>query len=87
MVSARRLKSSSQANRGQRLVYKGREEEALHVLAALSDLPEEDEKIQSEFQAVKDVVFEMSTGGFKTCFETNKNRNFHRTALAYVNQM
>ena len=36
-----------------RLIYKGRDEEALQVLAALSDLPEDDEKVQSEFQAVR----------------------------------
>lgn len=69
------------------LVLKGREDDALQVLCALSDLPPEDKKIQSEFQAVKDTVFEMSKGGFKDCFKMNRNRNFHRTALAYVNQM
>ncbi|KAF1979344.1 general substrate transporter [Bimuria novae-zelandiae CBS 107.79] len=56
------------------LVLKGREDDALQVLCALSDLPPEDKKIQSE-------------GGFRDCFKMNKNRNFHRTALAYVNQM
>lgn len=69
------------------LVLKGRDDEALSVLAALSDLPEEDQKVQSEFQAVKDVAFEMAKGGFKDCFATNRNRNLHRTILAYVNQM
>ena len=69
------------------LVLKGREEEALEVLAALSDLPPTDKKIEAEFQAVKDVTAEMSRGGFRDCFRRNKNRNFHRTALAYVNQM
>lgn len=69
------------------LVLKGRDEEALHVLACLSDLPEDDPKIQSEFQAVKDVAFEMSKGGFSNCFEVNPNRNLHRTVLGYVNQM
>ena len=70
-----------------RLVLKGRDDEALHVLAALSDLPEDDPKIQSEFKAVKDVAFEMAKGGFRQCFETNRNRNLHRTILGYVNQM
>jgi hypothetical protein len=70
-----------------RLVLKGRDDEALTVLAALSDLPEDDEKVQSEFQAVKDVAYEMSKGGFLDCFKFNENRNFHRTVLAYVNQM
>ncbi|KAK3717853.1 hypothetical protein LTR37_005625 [Vermiconidia calcicola] len=69
------------------LVLKGRDDEALHVLAALSDLPEDDPKIQSEFKAVKDVAFEMAKGGFRQCFETNRNRNLHRTILGYVNQM
>jgi MFS family permease len=69
------------------LILKGRDEDALDVLAALSDLPREDKKIQSEFLAVKDVVFEMSKGGFRECFKFNRNRNFHRTVLAYVNQM
>ena len=69
------------------LVLKGRDQEALEVLCALSDLPPEDEKIQQEFHAVKDTVFEMSKGGFTDCFKMNRNRNFHRTALAYVNQM
>lgn len=57
-----------------RLVLKGRDDEALTVLAALSDLEENDEKVQSEFKAVKDVAFEMSKGGFKNCFELNRNR-------------
>jgi MFS family permease len=69
------------------LVLKGRDDDALDVLAALSNLPREDKKIQSEFRAVKDVVFEMSKGGFRECFKFNRNRNFHRTVLAYVNQM
>lgn len=69
------------------LVLKGRNEEALEVLAALSDLPSDDKKIQAEFQAVKDVALEMSKGDFKDCFKRNKNRNLHRTVLAYVNQV
>ncbi|TKX25582.1 sugar transporter-like protein 12 [Elsinoe australis] len=69
------------------LVLKGQEDEALDVLCALSDLPPEDPKIRSEFQAVKDTVLEMSQGRFVDCFKMNRNRNFHRTVLAYVNQM
>lgn len=79
--------SFPRANITNRLVLKGRDEEALTVLAALSDLPEDDPKVQSEYQAVKDVAFEMDKGGFKNCFETNKNRNLHRTILAYCNQV
>ncbi|SMQ49422.1 unnamed protein product [Zymoseptoria tritici ST99CH_1A5] len=69
------------------LVLKGREDEALEVLCALSDTTEEDPKIQVEFNAVKDTVFEMAQGRFQDCFKLNKNRNLHRTILAYVNQM
>ena len=69
------------------LVLKEREFEALLVLSALSDLPPADIKIQSELQEIKDTVEEMSRGGFLDCFKMNENRNFHRTALAYVNQM
>ncbi|EME84611.1 uncharacterized protein MYCFIDRAFT_134029 [Pseudocercospora fijiensis CIRAD86] len=69
------------------LVLKGREAEALDVLCALSDLPEDDPKIQSEFKAVKDTVLEMAQGRFADCFKLNRNRNFHRTCLGYVNQM
>ncbi|KAL5116709.1 hypothetical protein ACEQ8H_005458 [Pleosporales sp. CAS-2024a] len=69
------------------LILKGRDDEALDVLSALSNLPRDDRKIQAEFRAVKDVVFEMSQGGFMECFKFNRNRNFHRTALGYVNQV
>lgn len=30
---------------------------------------------------------EMSQGGFADCFKMNRNRNLHRTILAYVNQV
>lgn len=63
------------------LVLKGRDGEALDVLCALNNLPKDDKRIRSEFQAVKDTVFEMASGGFKDCFIVNRNRNFHRTAL------
>ncbi|KAK0289464.1 hypothetical protein LTR35_002661 [Friedmanniomyces endolithicus] len=69
------------------LVLKGREARALEVLAALSDLPEDDPAVQDEFKAVKDTVFEMAQGSFSDSFKTNRNRNLHRTILAYVNQM
>lgn len=59
----------------------------MEVLAALNDLPEDDSKVQDEFRAVKDTVIEMAQGRFVDCFALNRNRNFHRTALAYVNQM
>lgn len=69
------------------LILKGRETEAIGVLAALSELPEEDEYVQSEFAAIKDSVLEMSQGTFREVFTMGKDRNFHRAALGYVNQM
>lgn len=56
------------------LILKGRADEAIHVLCALSDLPPEDPKIQAEYQAMKDVVEETSRGSFADCFKRNKNR-------------
>lgn len=68
-------------------MLKGKEEAALEVLCALNDTTEDDQKVQDEFRAVKDTVFEMASGGFSDVFKLNRNRNFHRTVLAYVNQM
>lgn len=59
----------------------------METLCALNDLAPDDPLIRDELKAVNDAVVEMSQGGIKDCFATNKNRNFHRTALAYVNQM
>lgn len=69
------------------LVLRGREDEALEVLSALSDLPGDDPRVQSDFQAVKDAALEMASGSFRDCFKRNENRNLHRTILGYVNQM
>lgn len=69
------------------LILKGREDEAMTVLAALSDLPAEDEYVQSEFIAIKETVLEMAQGGFRDIFTMGKDRNFHRAALGYVNQV
>ncbi|KAK9779846.1 putative General substrate transporter [Seiridium cardinale] len=69
------------------LILKGRDDDAIRVLCALSELPPEDPSIQSDYRAMKDVVFEMSKGSFADCFKRNQNRNLHRTILAYVNQM
>lgn len=69
------------------LILKGREDEALQVLCALFDLPPDDPKVHVEFEAVKDAALETASGSFSDCFKFNENRNFHRTVLAYVNQM
>lgn len=69
------------------LILKGREDEALEVLAALSDLPAEDTYVQNEFVAIKETVLEMAQGSFRDIFTMGKDRNFHRAALGYVNQV
>lgn len=69
------------------LILKGREDEALDVLEALNELPRDDPYIQNEFTAIKDTVLEMSKGSFRDLFTMDENRHFHRTVLAYVNQM
>ena len=69
------------------LILKGHEDEALNVLGALSGLAPDDEFIQNEFVAIKDVVAEMSKGSFRDLFTMTEDRHFHRTVLAYVNQV
>ena len=69
------------------LILKGREDEAMEVLEALNELPRDDPYIQNEFVAIKDTVLEMSKGSFRDLFTMDENRHFHRTVLAYVNQM
>lgn len=69
------------------LVLKGREDEALSVLSALSDLPSDDSSICNEFNAIKDTVFEASHMGLQDLFTQDENRHLHRTLLAYVSQV
>ncbi|KAI1098407.1 general substrate transporter [Jackrogersella minutella] len=69
------------------LILKNREEEALEVLAALADVPNNDKEVTNEFIAIKETVIEMSKGSFRDLFTMDKDRNFHRTLLAVVNQM
>ncbi|KAF2768572.1 general substrate transporter [Teratosphaeria nubilosa] len=59
----------------------------LVVLAALSDLPQEHEDVQSEFVAIKETVLEMAQGSFTDIFAIGRDRNLHRAALGYANQM
>ncbi|GJC99079.1 hexose transporter [Colletotrichum higginsianum] len=65
----------------------GRDQEAKEVIAAIADLPEDDDYCKNEYVVMKKTVEEMSKGSFKDLFTMDKNRNFHRTCIAYVNQM
>jgi hypothetical protein len=69
------------------LVLKGQEDEAMNVLAALNGVDPEDKFVYNEFLAIKDVVVETAQGSFKDLCTMDRDRNFHRVVLAYVNQM
>ncbi|KAI0023633.1 sugar transporter family protein [Xylariomycetidae sp. FL0641] len=69
------------------LILKNREDEAREVLAALADAPVDSLEVHNEFLAIKDTVIEMSKGSFGDLFKMTKDRELHRTLLAYVNQM
>ncbi|CAG8946764.1 unnamed protein product [Penicillium salamii] len=69
------------------LILKGREEEAKEVLACLMGDETDELFIETEFTAIKATVLEMATGSFRDMFTMGEDRHFHRTMLAYVNQM
>lgn len=69
------------------LVLKGKDKEALAVMAALRDVPEEDEVVQAEFKEVKEAVGIAKQFGFKDLFVMGKQRVVHRVALGYFNQV
>jgi len=69
------------------LIFKGKENEAMHVLAALSGETSDSQYVKEEFSAIKDTVLEASKGSFKDLFTMGEDRHFHRVVLAYVNQV
>ncbi|KIW11419.1 hypothetical protein PV08_10719 [Exophiala spinifera] len=69
------------------LILKGHEQEAVEVLAALSEKSVEDRYIAAEFTAIKDTVLEQQKATFRDLFTMDEDRHFHRVVLAYVNQM
>ncbi|GAP83939.1 putative sugar transporter stl1 [Rosellinia necatrix] len=69
------------------LILKNRDDEAREVLAALADTTVDDHLVQNEFLAIKETVIEMSKGSFSDLFKMTKDREFHRTLLAYINQV
>ncbi|KAF7589739.1 hypothetical protein BBP40_003888 [Aspergillus hancockii] len=69
------------------LVLKGREDEAKEVLGALLGDETDPTFVQTEFTAIKATVLEMAKGSFRDMFTMDEDRHFHRTVLAYVNQM
>ena len=69
------------------LILKNREEEAREILAALSDVELTHHSVDNDVIAIKETVEEMSKGKFSDLFTMDKDRNLHRTLLAYTNQM
>lgn len=69
------------------LILRGREAEAKEVIAALEDKEITDPLVETEYLAIRDTVMEMSKGTFRDLFTMDKNRNLHRTLLAYFNQV
>lgn len=69
------------------LILTGREQGALNVLSALSDLDPADEEIRQEFLQIKDAILEMSRGGFQIAFTQGEYRYLHRTILGFCLQL
>lgn len=69
------------------LVMQGRDDEALEILEALNEMDRDDPYIRNELVAIKETVKEMSKGSYRSLFDMSEYREFHRVALAYVNQM
>jgi len=69
------------------LVMQGRDEEALEILEALNEKDRDDPFIRNELIAIKETVKEMNKGSYRSLFKMSEYREFHRVALAYVNQM
>lgn len=65
----------------------GRNDEALEVLECLNEKSKDDPYIKTEFQNVLATVKEMSKGSYRSLFQMSEYREFHRVALAYVNQV
>ncbi|KAI0392616.1 general substrate transporter [Xylariaceae sp. FL0594] len=69
------------------LILKKREGEAREVLAALADTAIDDKRVEDDVLAIRETVLEMSKGKFSDLFKMTKDREFHRTLLAYMNQV
>lgn len=69
------------------LMLKGKDEEALFIISALNDLPEDHDTVQAEFQEIKDSVEESRQVGFRDLLTMGKERNFHRAALGTISQV
>jgi hypothetical protein len=69
------------------LVMQGRNEEALEILECLNEKSRDDPYIVNELISIQETVKEMSKGSYRSLFDMSEYREFHRVALAYINQM
>lgn len=69
------------------LVMQGRTDEALEILECLNEKSRDDPYIKNELIAIEETVKEMNKGTYRSLFKMSEYREFHRVALAYVNQM
>lgn len=65
----------------------GRNDEAAEILEYLNEKPRDDPYIINELIAIQATVQEMSKGSYRSLFDMSEYREFHRVALAYINQM
>lgn len=69
------------------LVMQGRDDDALEILECLNEKPRDDPSIVNELRSIKETVKEMNKGSYRSLFKMSEYREFHRVALAYINQM
>ncbi|EIN08312.1 sugar transporter STL1 [Punctularia strigosozonata HHB-11173 SS5] len=69
------------------LMLKGREEEARRVMASLDELPLDDPEIDLKIQEIRESLALAQGIGVIDLFRQGKEKNFHRMALGFVNQM
>jgi hypothetical protein len=65
----------------------GRTDDALEILECLNEKSRDDPYIKNELLAIQETVKEMSKGSYRSLFDMSEYREFHRVALAYINQM
>ncbi|KAH0830861.1 Sugar transporter STL1 [Fonsecaea pedrosoi] len=69
------------------LIKKGRLEEAKHVLAALEDLPEDSNKIETDVARIEESLRLTGAARFRDIFKNGEQRLFHRACLAAAGQV
>jgi hypothetical protein len=69
------------------LILRGREADARRVIASLDELPPDDPAIDVRIREIQESLALAQGEGVRELFRQGKEKNFHRTALGFVNQM